>query len=177
MSQEGKFELLIDIARLIKKYGPDTFEELANYLRKKETFNSLIELLKTSSKAAKVVSSPTLIIQAEKKKVGIKGFLSRMEKTEPIKAHILSAFHDELLAKAVLPNLREIKDFASDSGLRLITAGSRDKAIFPLLKDLGTRQIDEIKTIINNANRMAQRSDRTLEAWTGIILDRERDLK
>jgi len=53
-----------------------------------------------------------------------------------------------LLAKIALPTIREIRTFALDNGLAQLTAASRDKAIFPLLKDLSQRPTAEVKAIV-----------------------------
>ena len=173
MSSERTFELLKEVSRLLVKYGPDTFDDLARYLANPGTRDQLLEILRTvavagrKSKLASTRGQPKLF-----SKPGADQFLGRLAELEPEKSQLLSAFRDDLMTKNVLPSLRDLKSFASDNGLIPPTATSRDKAIEPLIKSLSHRTMGEVEAIIQRARVRSESGDRTLEGWADIILKR-----
>ncbi|MEH2301847.1 MAG: hypothetical protein V7K88_23390 [Nostoc sp.] len=78
---------------------------------------------------------------------------------------------------SILPNLQDIRNFASDTGLSTIKATSRNKAIIPLIKDLLSLNIEQLKTKLDGLIPVLPQDDRSLEAWANIILDKERQTK
>lgn len=178
MNARKQFDLLIDITRLLKKYGPDAFDDLAKALQKPETLEHLSVILQASSNAARKAGS----LKEKKgyrtgKKVSAEDFLLNLENAQPAKASILASFHDDLIAKNALPSLRDIRALAVDKGLELVKAKSRDKAILPLLKDLANRPIEDIQAIVEDVKYRSQNGDRSLQGWTGVILDNRRKKK
>lgn len=175
MSVLKQFDLLVDITRLLKKYGPDEFDDLAKALQKPETLEHLIAIIQASSHASRKAGS----LKGKKgystgKKVSAGKFFRDLENVQSAKARILANFHDDLMAKNALPSLRDIRALAVDKGLEPVRAKSRDKAILPLLKDLANRPIEDIQAIFEGVKFRSQNGDRTLQGWTDVILDNKR---
>jgi len=177
MNERKQFDLLIDIARLLKKYGPDAFENLAKDLKKAETVEKLGALLQVSADASRKAG----LLKGKKgastrKKMSAENFLRELESTQPAKALILATFYDDLTAKNALPSLGDITALAIDKGLEPMRAKSRDKAIPLLLKDLANRPIENIRLIVEEVTVRAEKGDRSLQGWAGVILnDKQRN--
>lgn len=178
MRERREFDLLVDIARLLKKYGPDVFDELARMLNQTEVVKNLIAILEDSAgkaRSAKAFGGGKR--RSSGQRTGLRQLLSELEVREPQKGELLANFNEALGSKSVLPTLKELRYFAMDNGLSPIRATARDKAIYPFLKDLATRPVEEIKSIVNRASIGAQMGDRSLEGWAGVILDKKRSKK
>ncbi len=178
MSEKKELELLIDIAKLLKKYGPETFESLAKNLILPDFSERLASVL---SRAAKIAESvPSKELKAVKKKTPKKDFRSslvELDKTDPEKSGLLLSFYDNMIEKKFLPTLRNIHTFLSDMGFQPPKAKSREKAIVPLVKMLSTLSIDELIECLNDVKAVSRQDDRSLEGWSNIILDKQRGQK
>ena len=176
MTQVDKFALLKDLASLLKKHGPTAFTELAEFLRNPAAVTELISILETSAAAGRRVGITRPYGKSESQ--GTKGIVKRLladiSDKEPEKAKLLSAFYAMLSTKRVLPTMRNFRSFADDSGLKSVTASSRDRAIPPLLQDLATRSVEDIHVILQRINPVDTQGDRTLEGWTEVILGQRR---
>jgi len=171
MNEKQKFELLKDIARLLIKYGPDTFDALSKLLSKQEFVAQLIVILDTTAEVGrrnKLRSTPRPRVAPARS--GIDQLLENLAESEPEKGKLLSAFRDDLLAKHILPSMKAVKAFVSDNGLGSLSATSRDKAIFPLIKDLSRHPLEQVKVIVERERLQSHRGDRSLEGWANIIL-------
>jgi hypothetical protein len=175
MSEQREFELLTDIARLLRKYGPDAFEELARYVEKPDFIDHLAAIFNAFARVGRKKIPYAIGVSRETHgRSGVQKLLRELEENEPAKYQVLSIFYNDLLVKNVFPSLREIKAFALDNGLVLPKATSRDKAILPLLKALSHLPTEEIKAILERTLMRAKGGDRTLEGWAGVILKERR---
>lgn len=177
MTQTDKFALLRDLAHLVRKYGPTVFSDLAGFLRNPETVAELVTILEaaeTAGRKSRVTASRAAPIRGKGARGNLQHLLSDLEKDEPEKAQVLSGLYESLAAKRALLTLRELRSFARDYGLKAVSATSRDKAISPLLRDLAARPIEDIRSILGHISTVDTAGDRTLEAWTDVILSKQR---
>lgn len=171
MNESKEFELLKDIARLLVKYGPDTFDALSRLLSKQEFIEQLLEVLNTTSKIGRRSKpQPSAKPSGTRPRKGVDQLLGKLADLEPEKSHLLSTFRDDLLAKNILPSMRDVKAFISDNGLESLSATSREKAIFPLIRSLSKQPLEQVKAIVERTVSKSQGDDRTLEGWANIIL-------
>ena len=178
MSETKDIELLTDIARLLKKHGPEPFEQLAQKFKEGWLVEDLLSILDTSARAGRRSRARLGEKQSPaKRKDGITELFQHVEKDEPAKANILKRLHHSLVGKTILPTLKDIRHFAEDNGLQPVKATSRDKAILPLLRDLASVPSDKISHLVSSVPCSEVEGGRTLEGWTGIILgSRNRDI-
>ena len=167
-------ELLIDLAKLFDKYGPKPFEELADLLSSPETIQLWVDFLRKSSIAAQEVGFEQRSKRRRRPRRAVKLELERIKSEEPEKHKVLTRFHDALLSKTVLPNLRDIRNFARNCGLPVITVKSRERAIFPLLQSMIPLDVDVINEITESLPHLNMESFNDLEGWTKIIMDEKR---
>ncbi|MBI1927970.1 hypothetical protein HYR99_27475 [Candidatus Poribacteria bacterium] len=178
MSERSEFELLMEIAKLLKKYGPDTFEKLASVLSSRDFSEHLASVLSSLAKESRSAQRrKTSLADSTRAPRDFRSSLIQMKESEPDKSALLLKLYDDLTAKAVLPTLRDIHAFASDAGLPPIKANSRNKAIVPLLKMLMVLPLDELQLKLSAIESASMRDDRSLEGWSNIILDKERRMR
>ena len=171
MSETKDIELLVDIAHLLKKHGPESFEQLAQKLKEGSLVEDLLSILDTSARTGRLSRAKLGEKRSPaKRKDGITELFQRVEKDEPEKANILKQLHHSLAEKMILPTLRDIRHFAEDNGLQPVKATSRDKAILPLLRDLASVPSDKISHMVSSVPCSEVEGGRTLEGWTEIIL-------
>jgi hypothetical protein len=100
---------------------------------------------------------------------------SRIVSTDSEKAELLSKFYEDLLARRVLPTLRQIREFARENRIRGAQAESREKAISPLIQDLSVLPRDQLISILRRMRPgQSLPDDRSLERWADVILDKNR---
>lgn len=175
MIAQREFDLLSDLARLLKKYGPEAFKELARILRDPELNKNLIEIVEATGSFVQSLSPKKIRNDnTQVRQTGIRQLIADLAEKEPIKAELLSRFNDALTAKIACPSLKDLRAFAMDNGLEAIKATSRDRAIYQILKNLAAFSEEEIKSIISRARIDNKAGDRSLEGWTGVILAKER---
>lgn len=171
MSENKDTELLIELAKLLKKFGTGSFDTLAENLSKPEFSERLVLVLTSISKASK--SLP----QKPKRKSSSRDFRSSLvesAQSEPGKFELLIKLYDDLGAKTILPSLRDIKFFVEDVGLNPMKATDRSKAVIALIKQLSLLNADEIRSKVSNLKFNNFKDDRSLEGWNNIIFNKNR---
>ncbi len=178
MSNRPEFELLSEIARLLKKYGPETFESLAENLSSPEFSECLVSVLATAAKVGRTARAKEVETAEQRRSPrDFRSSLVAIGATEPEKSELLVKFYDGLTAKTFLPTLRDVQTFASDTGLPPVKAKARHKAIVPLIKALLPLSLEDVKAKLSAVKPVSTQDDRSLEGWSNIILDRERRAK
>jgi hypothetical protein len=175
MREKDKFELLKDLARLIGKYGPEAFTELAAFLRKPDAVDEVVQVLEATSLAGRKAGMQKRPSHNPRAKESVEAMVAEIATTDPTKAAKLAAIHQALASKRLLPTLGAVRDFASDNGLRPIAGRSRERALLPLMRDISARPIEDIDRILERAESASMPDDRGLEGWAGIILGQNRN--
>jgi hypothetical protein len=175
--KDREADLFLEIAKLLKKYGPETFAELAKTLSRPDFLETLVGVLDGTRRI--VHPTPTKhYTQGSKAKLSpesnLRAFLKELQEKEPEKVDLLMKFYNSLLAKHVLPTLRDVQSFLSDQGIQQSKAKDRSKAIPNLIRTMSKLECDRIKQIIASTPVTRVTNDRSLEGWSGLILDRER---
>lgn len=177
MSNRPEFDLLSDIARLLKKYGYETFESLADRLSSEDFLSALLNILDATAKAGRSTEAGAVPIEKRQRAPkGVREFLIALSDTEPEKSRLLVQFHDSVVARTILPTFREVQFLLSEYGLPAVKVRSRKEAIPALIRNMSALPIEEIRKITMQMPRPAQ-DDRSLEGWSKIILDKDRRQK
>ena len=173
MKNRPELDLLIDLAKLIKKHGPESFEMLADYARSPDFARKLADLLSSSATIARTAKTTRRELIKREPTDSFKNTLTVLQQTEPQKYELISDFYNALQRRVVLPSMRDINAFMLDCGLPEIRGNSRQKAIVPLIKRLMLLPTEtlSVKLRIPKTDEMG---DRGLAGWTSIILDKGR---
>lgn len=175
MTDRPEFALLAELAKLVKKYGPGTFEALARDFSSPEFAARLTALLTTTARGAREAGiRPGPASERRHAPKDLRPSLIELGTTEVEKSELLVTFYDGLRTKSLLPTMRDIRAFASDVGLLPPTASSREKAIAPLVRALLPLSLDELKKKLSGITMAPDVDDRSLEGWSKIILGKDR---
>jgi hypothetical protein len=101
----------------------------------------------------------------------VRELLVELEKHEPEKAHALSVFHEALVSKRLLSTLRELRTFAADNGLKETGATRREEVITSILRELASRPLHDIRSMLDRVRMESTGGDRSLQGWANIILN------
>lgn len=174
MSENPELELLIDITKLLHKYGVESFEQLSSRLASPEFTQSLVIVLEKVASEGRKAN-----IQKKEKALSKppRDFRRILSEQEPEKAKVLIKLYDDLLAKSFLPTMRDIETFVLDNNLAPIKATSRQKAVIPFVKALLPLPIEDLSLLIAKLKPSHSHNDRSLEGWSSIILDKEKRTK
>lgn len=171
MSKPEEFDLLVDLAKLLKKYGPDTFNNLATHLNNADFTKSLAEILEKTAKTASTTKDNS--VQPARRE--FRASLLAQTEIEPEKGALLIHLYDGLMSKTFLPTLRDLQAFAADTGISLPKITSRDKAVVPLVKAVASMSLQDAEKHISHLKPALNSQDRTLEGWSNIILGRSKN--
>lgn len=173
MKNRPELDLLVDLAKLVKKHGPEPFEILANSIRSTDFAKELADLLSTSASVARATTKKRGKPTKRESVTSLENTLVVLQQTEPQKYELITDFYNALQKKAVLPTVRDIKAFVLDCGLPEIRGNSRQKSIAPLVKRLILLSTENL-SIKLRIPKSGQKGERSLEGWTDIILDKDR---
>jgi hypothetical protein len=174
VNRVNEFDLLSDVAKLLKKHGPEAFERLAQDLSRPDFAERLASILSAS---AKVARRPAVEAPSRRDGGAVAGnyraVLVDMKEAQPEKSALLVKLYDDLVAKAALPTMQQLRSFALHSGLTAIRAKNRPRAVAEVLQALCERPLDQVKQIVARVEDVRDADDRSLEGWARIILNKE----
>ncbi|MFC1904532.1 hypothetical protein ACFLXT_02030 [Chloroflexota bacterium] len=171
MNTNRELDLLVDIAKLLKKYGPEPFELLEKLIRSTDMTQNLSQILNDSAKVAS--SFPRIKRNIRQERPSVPKSLTALQKIDPDKYLLLLELYERLISKTTLRSLKDVKDFALDHGLMEVRAKTRHDAISPLIGQLTLLPNERLKTIME-AIQKPESADRSLKGWSNIILDKQR---
>lgn len=174
MNEFGEFELLQDLAKLLRKHGPDAFEKLGQQLEKPEFIERLRLILLAGTSAAR--QSRRLASHLPSPARSLHDYRLSLLDHEQLgaeKSALLVRLYDDSMAKKLLPTMRELRTFAESLGLQIPKALVRPKAIVEIVEGLRHRPLEALRSILSQLPPAKTVADRSLENWTRIIFDKE----
>lgn len=171
MKTQRELDLLVDLVKLLKKYGQEPFESLAKSISSPEMTQHLSAILTQVAKTGRTIPK-TKREARTKQRPSVPRSLIALEKVEPQKYRLLMDFYTDLIGKIVLLSLRDIKEFAMDCGLPEVSAKSRQEAISPLIGLLIKLPNEQLTAKIQLLKKY-EAGDRSLEGWSNVILKRQ----
>jgi len=164
MSSPREFELLADLARLLKKYGPGAFERLAKELSKPELAKSMAAVLASAAKISQIRDTKT-------KPEEIQDSIRALQDVDPEKAEALDRLYEALRRKSILPHLRDVKRFALENGLVSSRLKSREESVAYLMRAFMGMPLSDLKSVLDRARLSGNLDDRSLESWSKVIFE------
>ena len=174
MNGGREFDLLVDLSKLLKKYGPEVFTQLAEQLSAPEFVEQLTKLLSGTARVArKVPATHAASLPKTPSPHELRSSLVALGETEPERGVLLVRLYDELMAQTVLPTIQDLRTFAIRAGLGPLEIRSRPQAVLALLNELRKRPVEELTALVADLHTATGQNDRSLENWSRIILDKE----
>jgi len=177
MIKQKDIDLLYDLVKLLKKYGPEAFESLQNLMASGELSGKIASLL-TSLKVLEVkkplISETTRSKRIEKLETSMEKQLSALKDSQPKKYSILEQFYRQAQARQILAARKDAENLALGLGLNVPKKASRESIIIRIVQqfsDLPQEQLESwIKKIVERS-----KSVQTLEEWAEVILKKRND--
>jgi hypothetical protein len=172
METRSELDLLVDLAKLVKRYGPGPFEQLAESICSPDLAQRLSRILSELSQHARMHSASKARSHQRQGPCIPKALVDLQEK-DPDRYTLLKGFYEDLTARVVMPSIRDIREFARDCRFPDVRAESRQKAIGPLIGALCRLDLpkEELAARIESAKRY-DATNRSLAGWSSIILNR-----
>jgi len=174
MSDEARLNLLSDLVRLLKKHGPDAFSDLSRHLQDGAAIRDLTSVLDGVAEAGRLAGVRPKGKQANRKQDSIDEAIENWRRTKPDIGERLAALAADLRARVVLTSTRDIVGFVQDNGLGPVTASSRNKGVAMLLERIMDLEPEELVKVLDSRALRQRDTDRSLEGWSKIIMDKER---
>lgn len=162
MTPEEK--LTVDLARLVRRHGPEAFESLANLLRDPEEAAKLASVLEGVLAMPRASSSPRA--SGPRPLPGAQ-LLEEVGKRDPELHELLSSVRDKLASGEIFRSISDLRRFADENGISLRSVDSRMRAIVPVLRFLASLPLDEAKAVIQPYEHP---DDRSLARWSEVIM-------
>ena len=166
-NEKVELDLLVDLAKLLKKHGVEAFDALAKALSSPDFPQRLIPILTATAKAGRASAENR---SAKRRVPEFRAKLVEAARQDPERGKLLLELYDGLLSKRLLPTLRDIQLFLTDHGRPASKSHSRDKAIVDLLQYVGGLSLSQLKERFTEIKAVPVRDDRSLEGWSNIIL-------
>jgi hypothetical protein len=170
MNDNREFDLLADLAKLNKKYGSQAFEDLAERLKDPYFLKRFEEILDSTARLSRT-SRP---LKKRRSKTQTQDFrTSLVSLAQAEKRALLIDLFDGLKARAFLPTLREMQNFAFENNLPPVKTTSRERAVVPFVKVLMSMPIEDVRHYVKRIQSTST-DTRGLEGWSDIIFGDER---
>jgi hypothetical protein len=176
MTRKKQRALLVDLAKLFVRHGPEEFVALANYLRNSTFADDLAMILESAAAAAPRKPTKrrrkTTTGQSEER-------LARQIESSNYSVEDKALLYDlnrELHSGSTLRTLKQIKEFAEENSLLAISGRSRDRGAEQLvaqLIQLEPARLRRIASMLTTTGGVDQ--DRSLAQWSDIILGGPRE--
>ena len=168
--------LLVELAKLARRYGPEEFERLADVIGKPEFASSLSEILRQTARASRthadsMGSTGDHPGPKAGKRITMSALLDRLREQQPEKFAIVSEIRQRLAEKRALPMLADVMIFAENHRYRLEGKRTRDQAVASLLRVLVDLPEKDLRQVLENLpTSPEEKSD--LRGWSDIIMNR-----
>jgi len=171
VKSEVNRDLLIDLARLARKYPTEDWASLIAWLQDESRRTQLITLLQELSSVSK-----RLLAKAPHRKrlLPIPHLLEEMKSQDLAKAELLSDFWRKLRNRELLTSASSLRTFAEAAGLKGTNWSKREQAINRLIRELAELPLKEIQTALERTSAVPRERGGEYERWVALILDRNR---
>jgi len=170
MKNLNEFDLMEDLVKLLKKYGPEPFCQLAKTMSEPNFSQSLIYILDQTVQNTKNLDI-SLPNRNGKQKIEptIQKVLLTVKQDDIEKHDLLQQILSDLRSGLILPTMKDIRYFSNLFDLSNVDRGSRTKSIVPLVRALAKLSTEEIKEKEQLFSKNKSEIN-DLEKWSNLIL-------
>lgn len=157
-------ELVVDLARLLRKYGPDEFIRVAQLVRSAEFADALAQLLTTFAFVGRAESGR----RPERGAKTVENVIENLRQRDPERHALLTDIWRRLQEDPTV-TLRDLDSLYRLAAVEPSRSRSRQRAAVGLLRALAEKPTDDVRRI---AEALPRRDSRPggLMGWADIIL-------
>jgi hypothetical protein len=169
MITSAQASLLLDLAGLLKKHGPDVFHSLATVLRDPALVSETCELLEKFAQVSGSSNSKTL---KKGSKNSLRERIAAIAESSPERANLLRQLLEQLTrTESISP--ADLRAYARQVGLPDLPKGDRRRAIRAFVSHLFDFDQETIQRHLQNLAALPNHNRRDLSEWTRLILNPE----
>ena len=171
MNEQRQLDLLVELARLVRRFGPDTFDALASMLSDDKLVEKFVDVLSKSANAGRAAREKIKTQKGSPKETdSFRSQLTTIADSDGKKRSLLMAIYDRLQDKTLLPSLADLRRFAADATGSLPNKTSRRTLVISLVKSMLDLKATEIEEKLSAMESASSESDRSLAGWSSVIL-------
>jgi hypothetical protein len=176
VKKDAELELAVELARLMRRFGPQVFEDLVHLLERPDFTTNLANALRGVARTQRKHKAPAQVRTSQSKAI-LPQAVSALRGTSPDKFEAIQSFFFDAINPRVITSAR-LSDLAAQ--LR-ITAGKsitdRHGIVAGIIDKMLHLPVEEIRNYAHQARRQQHREslDRSLAGWTDVILRKRPD--
>lgn len=169
MITETETKLLIELSKLINKYGEKTFYTLAKNLKDPKFLSSIETLSEVASTLKKTRKKSGGKTDYNKK---IKEKIESFSSSNTEKYRLLKEISLGIDSKNYFKTLKDFANFMNDQGVLDKKIRSRPQGKYLFFSHIINRDQSQIKEILSQVQSTKDLNDRSLDAWSEVILSK-----
>lgn len=169
--------LLSEIVHLLKKYGTETFKELALVLTDPTMSQDIAKILSSIAEHVPKSSEKSRSTSASERHEKLGRILLEVRQEDPEKGTLLLSCYDMLKSKTTLATVKKLSSFISDHGFDVPKSQSRDLLVISLIEKCLPLSNQQLKKLLDDLLYAGKTEDRTLASWGNIILPQTENMK
>ena len=168
-------ELLLEVARLARKYSADEWRNLLAALKDDSSLKTLVELAEIMSqpRTNKRLSAYPETSHQQVRQPPITVLLRKVGIDDPEKAEMLKKFRTLTLSKQLFVSVSDLRDFAISCGLKVSNSVDREKITNDLIRAMAGMKSAEVKEKLSSFSVHRSDLSQDYERWVKIILGNE----
>jgi hypothetical protein len=166
-------ELLVDLAKLTKRYKPEEFKLLAEALSDPEFISKVVATLEG---LATLSDARRKAMRSRRKgaATSVTQVLDSLREEEPEKHGLIQSFVNAVEEGAILKRLEHLRSFASNAGMKLPPTISRKVLVSELVRHLANLPLSELKSQLSAPLPADRDFGAEYRSWVRLILGHDK---
>ncbi len=169
MTHDRTAALLEDLARLLRKHGPETFEALAELLGSPRFPETISKLLKTTAREGHARGIRRK--DPDERTPTRSPAFATIQSSDPERNCVLSQIQTKLLSGRTFPRILDLQNLAESIRAPVKPSQRRTQVIDAIVLSLLNRPLDELSNILKRID--APEPVSSLRGWSDIILPKQ----
>lgn len=169
MNDDMNRDLLLDLARLARKYPPRDWQAILTWVQDDAHRARLAALLQQVLAASREVRPGQ---RREAPPATIAALLETLLSEDQARAELLSDFWRKLLTRDVLPTPASLRLFAEVVSLKPPTSKKREQAVNDIIRQLAPLPLADLRAALEKASAASAGLGAEYQRWVSLIMTR-----
>jgi aspartokinase len=169
-------ELLLEVARLARKYPTGDWRNLLAVLKDDSSLKTLVELAETmsqprTSKRLSILSGDT---HPTTRQAPVTTLLRKIGTENQEKAEVLKKFRTLAVSRQLFESTSDLRDFAISLGLKVSNNEDRERVTNDLIRMMSGMETSELTEKLSSFTVIKSNLSQDYERWVKIILGKQK---